>query len=216
MLQDICGEDNKQQVGKDGEPISGLMTLQFVPPNQFIRRDIVKATVHTSADVAVAGVGTLKHKETGAILRNKVLRLTKVVPRVGDYVATWAFPNAVHEIKGNNGTATIIPKIYEGKITKEYRDGRDSVMMPGPCYETTLSLQGGSSGGPVFNENGFVFAINSTGLDGADVGHVSHIQRLGGLPVFGIKTEDGKIINNMTVHELILQGQISVEGYLSK
>lgn len=211
VVRDICGEDGQQSLTTEGEPVAGLMAMQYVPPDQMIRRDIVKVAAHLRADVAVAGVSTLLKQETGIPVRNKVLRLTAEVPTVGDYVATWAFPKSVHETKDNIGTVTIVPKFYEGKITCEYRNGRDSVMLPGPCYETNLSLEGGSSGGPVFDERGHVFAVNSTGIDGSDIAFVSHIQSICGLPIAEYEVNDGTMIDSITIRELIARNEILVK-----
>jgi hypothetical protein len=166
-------------IGSDGNPTATLMALQFVPPNQFIRRQVIKATFHTQADVAVLGVETLRHKDRGVPLRNKVLILTSRVPRVGDLVSTWAFPKSTSEHMGNRGCVSVFAKLYDGEVRKEYPDGRDRVLLPGRCYETNLAIEGGASGGPVLDEHGHAFAVNSTGIDGTDIAFVSHIQSVG-------------------------------------
>ena len=195
---------------KNGDPEAGLMTIQYVHPNIMIRRNITNVTMHGCADVAVAAVETLIHKETGNPLRNEAMIMTTKVPKVGDYVATWAFPKSVSTFTEKETSVSIGPKLYEGEIKEEHRDGRDSVMLPGPCYETNLGVEKGASGGPVFDENGRVFAILSTGFEGTDTAFISHVQSMGGLPIARMKGADGEIRENTTVGELIKRGEIHV------
>jgi hypothetical protein len=128
----------------------------------------------------VLGVQTMSHRDTGVPLRNKVLVLTSRLPQAGDLVSTWAFPKSRHKHEGNSGHVSIAPKLYDGEVLKEYPSGRGG-LLPGRCYETNLAIEGGASGGPVFDEHGHVFAVNSTGFNGTDIGYVSHIQSIGGL-----------------------------------
>ena len=198
-------------IGEDGNPTTSLMALQYLHPNQFISRFIIKACVHTVEDVAVLGVQTLSHKDTGAPLRNKVLIPTTRLPKEGDLVSTWAFPKSTSEYVGNRGQVSISAKLYDGAVRKEYSSGRDRVLLPGRCYETSLGIEGGASGGPVFDEHGHVFAVNSTGIDGTDIGYVSHIQGVGGLSLANVMTSDGQLHECITIHSLIEHGDIPVE-----
>jgi hypothetical protein len=139
-----------------------------------------------------------------------VLTLTAKVPRPGDFIATWAFPKSTHEYTDKGGCVSIAPKLYDGKMLEEL-PGRGG-LLPGRCYATTLGIEGGSSGGPVFDEHGHVFAINSTGFSGMDdLGFVSHIQSIGGLSVASVMTTDGRLHEQIDVHSLIEQGAILVE-----
>lgn len=196
-------------IGSHGNPTASLMALQYVHPSQFIRRFIIKASIHTVEDVAVIGLHTL-HRN-GAPVRNKVLVLTSRLPETGDLVSTWAFPKSTHEHTGNRGAVSIFAKLYDGEVLKEYSNGPDRVVLPGRCYETTLGIEGGASGGPVFDEHGHVFAINSTGIDGTDIGYVSHIQSIGGLSLANVMTSDGQLHERITIHSLIEHGDILVE-----
>ena len=71
---------------------------------------------------------------------------------------------------------------YEGVITKHYPIKRDSGLLSWPCYETTMELKGGSSGGPVFisGSNGVVFAVNCSALD-SKLSHISSLSPLVGV-----------------------------------
>ena len=199
-------------IGEDGTPTAGLAALQYVPPNQMMFRPIVKASIHAVADVAVLGVKTRYHKENGDPVRNRVMALTGRLPLAGDLVSTWAFPKPTHE-QSDSGPRkiSILAKLYDGEVRKEYPNGRDKVVLPGRCYETSLAIEGGASGGPVFDESGTVFAVNSTGFDGTDIGYVSHIQSIGELSIASFLTKDGELLKAVTIKSLIEQDEILVE-----
>lgn len=196
----------------NGRPLDerGLAVIQFSPPNFFQIRWVNKVSLHLVADVAVLCLETIYLKNKVEPLRNKVLIPTTSIPALESPISTWAFPGAIHFASDEYREITITPKVYRGRINQEHRFGRDSVMMPGPCYETTLAIEGGASGGPVFNESGHVFAVNSTGVHGTNIGYASHIQSIGGLRIARVATSDGVIHDNITVSELINRGEISV------
>ncbi|MFA6002775.1 MAG: hypothetical protein WC881_01770 [Elusimicrobiota bacterium] len=58
---------------------------------------------------------------------------------------------------------------------RQYPKGRDSCMLPTACFRTSMGIKGGASGGPVFDYRGYVFAINSSGVDGTSISFVSSI-----------------------------------------
>lgn len=195
--------------GIDPTNTSALFVVHFIPPTTFIMRHISKATIHKGADVAVGVLETLISPQSGQPLRNKVLILTKQTPSLDAEIHTWAYPNALTTHEGTTGSVSIFPKLYSGKILEEHREGRDRIMLPGPCYRTDLGIEGGTSGGPVFDSNGHVFAINSTGIDGTDIAYVSHIQSIGGLPINLYQLENGEILENITCSSLIQRGHIA-------
>jgi hypothetical protein len=201
-------------IGKDEEPDGALFTIQFVPPDKFLRRSILKCTLHGSADVAVGALETLFLDR--APLRNKTAVLTTATPQKGERIATWAYPGVATKYapaaqERFRASLKIVPKVNVGEVLNECRAGRDAVMLPGPCYETNLALEGGSSGGPVFNGAGQVFAVNSTGYEGTDIAFISHIQSIGGLPIADYQTGDGVVHPNITIHELIQMGHLAVD-----
>ncbi len=191
----------------------GLFILQYVHPNKMFRRAINKATVHTRHDVAVCTVVSGDDSASGLRLRNKSLVLTTDLPNFSEEISTWAFPNVTKRVVENKGELTIRSKVYVGRIVQEHPEGRDRVMLPGRCYETDLAIEGGASGGPVFDCSGRVFAVNSTGIDGTNIGYVSHIQSIGGLPIALFKTPDGVVHDHITIYELIRLGIIRTHAF---
>jgi len=212
VVEHILDPDGNPPVDKDGNSLAGLCTFHFIPPNQFIPREINYVVYSKRDDVAVGTVNNFLDQNTGKPFRNKVMTLTTRVPEVGSNIASWAYPNSEATFDGKKGSLSIWPKVYEGKIEDEHREGRGGIL-PGRCYQTNLGFEGGASGGPVFEENGQVFAVNSSAFDGIakDLAYVSHIQPIGGLKLARVQIKDGVEKENIAIHELISQGFVKVD-----
>lgn len=210
VVGEVLDEDGNPILDEDKNFRFGLKTFHLIPPNSIVIREIIKISFHGDDDVAVGALGTMVDQKTGEPLRNKILQLTARTPGVGERIATWAYPNSVAEYNGKEGSLSVVPKIYEGEIEDEHREGRGWGKVPGRCYQTNLGIERGTSGGPVFDDEGCVFAINSTGFDGTDLAYVSHVQSIGGLTLPLVQTDDGKIHEKITISELIDQGSIKV------
>lgn len=155
---------------------SGLNIIQFSENNIFYVRPVRGCVVHGEADVAIGICAPMSHNVTKESLFNKVLTLSGAFPHLHEHVCTFAYP-------GTTVTQTAIThvefraKFYAGKIEEYYPNGRDKVLLPYPCYRTSIVLHGGSSGGPVFGQNSNVIGVNSTGVEGEDnISYVSRIQ----------------------------------------
>lgn len=100
---------------------------------------------------------------------------------VGTEIWTVAFPlTKVSRLEKGGFNVDLQSDMYHGRITKHYPEGRDRVMLPGPCYETDMEIKGGSSGGPVLisGSSGFVFGVNSTGMEPHCFSHVTSLSPL--------------------------------------
>jgi hypothetical protein len=86
----------------------------------------------------------------------------------GDLVATYAYQSTIIQSAETGQLFSFNPEFYEGRIVGYLANGRDRVMLPGPCYRTDMVIHHGASGGPVADPSGRVFGINSTGFDGTD------------------------------------------------
>ena len=151
----------------------------------------------------------MNHNRSGLPLKNKLLELTPSIPHIGQRVYTYAYPN--NEIKhGKIQEIYLYPDFFDGSIQKIYQNGRDSVMLPGACVQTSMFIHGGASGGPVFDSLGKVFGVNSTGYDNDDLSFITPIYTIENLLL-----DDISIPSNSTgkvrVRELIDNSFISYE-----
>lgn len=124
---------------------------------------------------------------------------------IGDLVATYAYPNTIIETTPQGQVLSFDPKFFEGRIMEYLPNGRDQIMLPGPCYRTDMVIHHGASGGPVAGPSGRVFAINSTGFDGTDGSYISCIDELFSLEI--IRGDDERI----TIQKLIQHGAVTVD-----
>jgi hypothetical protein len=130
---------------------------------------------------------------------------------VGEHVSTFAYPAT--KVVGEPAAETAIyfePLWYGGRVEKIHLKARDRILLPGRCYQTSIHIHGGSSGGPVLNSKGCVCGINSTSINSMpDVSFVSMVEDLLPLLVPGtafFDEEDGKV----TVRELVKRKFIKI------
>ena len=182
-----------------------IFTWQFIPPNQWLIRPVLQFSFHEEADVAIGVCSPARHEETGALLSDTRVRLTTNVHSIGDLVATYAYPNTIIETTPQGQILSFDPNFFEGNIREYLPNGRDRIMLIGPCYRTDMVIHHGASGGPVAGPSGRVFAINSTGFDGTDDSYISRIDELFSLEIITGNNE------RTTIQELIQHGAVTVD-----
>jgi hypothetical protein len=95
----------------------------------------------------------------------KQLAISAVPPKIGDKIFCYSCPNLEGQIDNISGKLHIDHADFEGEITQHFPDGRGKIF-PGQCYEAHMSAPGGTSGGPVFNSQGHVIGVISSGMAG--------------------------------------------------
>jgi hypothetical protein len=205
VLFDVL-DDNGQQTFPIG-------IFHFFPDDQFIIRPVLRCSHNTIADVAIGVAAPATHNETGEFLSNPTLILTTEVPAVGDLVTTYAYPNTKIERVGTKQVLNFIPDFYEGRLEEMHLEGRDASMLPGPCYRTSIFMHGGASGGPVVDQRGRVFGINSTGFHGMDVSYVSRINEL--FPL-SLDVEESGTVRTLSIPEIANRGWITFDPLLDE
>jgi len=200
VLNDVINSRNQQT-----RPIAAF---NFPENKQYIIRPILKAFMHNKADVAIGYLAAAIHNKTKQPLISTRVKLTKRPPAIGDQIHTYAYP----ESRAEEGKIIFSPNYYEGEITEIHPDGRDSVMLPTSCFRSNMIILGGASGGPVFNTDGKVFGINSTGWEGVKESYVSDIKDLLSITIEDIQlSQDDKNLKVMTIEELASIGHITID-----
>jgi hypothetical protein len=179
--------------------------FQFLPGGHFYVRLIHRATRHLVADVAVGVATPMHHKITGNPMPNKILTLAKEPPAIGSIVCTYAYPKTIIE-PGKPQVVRFEPGFFDGNLIEHLPQGRDRVILPGPCFRTSMVIHGGASGGPVLGPNGTVFAVNSTGFEDDDLSFVSCISEVLDLAIPDVVLSDGPNPRSVTVRELRSKG----------
>lgn len=196
------------EVRENGQVFGPIGIIQFFGKNKYCMRNIKKSYEYPNSDVALALLDQPKHKITGKPILNKVLSLSLSGANTGDSVFTYAYPKTLVEVENKKHIFRIASSIYEGRLIAEFPDGRDSALLPNPCWQTDIHIHGGASGGPVFNKDGHVIGINSTSFSSdpscSFISTLSHIQNL---RMQGISFSNSNLVDP-TVRELIDAGLI--------
>jgi len=142
-------------------------------------------------------------------LISKRVTLATTRPTVNDIVFTYAYPNTtILTEEDGHQSANFYPRYYEGKVVEYFEKGRDRVFLPSPCFQTSIISHGGASGGPVFNKDGLVCGINSTGFSGDDISFFSRIEDLFPITISNVQIGSESAIQKVTIKELIRLGYI--------
>lgn len=180
----------------------------IIPPNEWMIRPVIQTNCHDTADLAVGVPSLAINPETNEPLLNARVRLTMRPHTIGDRVCTFAYPDTMIEPTNEGHTFDFRPGFYEGKILESFPNGRDCVLLPGPCFRTSTIIHHGASGGPVAGPSGRVFAVNSTGFDGTDDSFISQID---GILSLSITMDGDHGVEQITIGQLAEQGFVTID-----
>ncbi len=152
----------------DGEKsiIDDLLIIDYRAEGEFHPRRISHVFKHKIADILL-GMCSWDVRQPDVFIENDFLTMAKAQPKIGETVHTYAYPkNEVVKMEDGSFVGEFQPMYQFGEVVEYFPNGRDRTFLPGPCYQTTILVEGGSSGGPIFNQEGKVVGINSTGYEG--------------------------------------------------
>jgi V8-like Glu-specific endopeptidase len=175
-----------------------LGVIHFLPNNAYILRPIRKITYSHEFDIAYLLPEAILHKGKD-VVTNPCLTLTDSVPEFDDQLGMYGFPNTKTVDADGEFQFHFNPEFYLGKCREYHKDGFS--LLRNPCYQTSINIKSGASGGPVFDKNGHVFAVCSTGIDLGDGGeNISFVTPI--IPSFSLVLEDGAG-NKLSISQLI-------------
>lgn len=187
--------NNRQEQGN-------YYAVQTIDGTNHIIRQIQIFFPHPSADI---GIGMLRGRlmEDGRESLRVPLTISLNEPEIGEIVRTFAFPRTVIETRETEVILDVRGNWQEGEIV-DFLENRP--MFNSPCFQTSISVEGGASGGPVLS-NGLVIGVNSTGFDlepGADP--ISFITPISQVFDLEVHDSDGEAF---TVRQLMEEGYIA-------
>jgi Trypsin-like peptidase domain len=193
---------------RTGQQLFPVSIIHFHEKGSYFIRPVIRCAFHPVADLTVGVAAQMTRDSDGALLANKslVLNVDSIAP--GAHVTTYAYPR-YEKVITQSGIQifNVMPSFYDGEIVEYLPTGRDRVMLPGPCYRTSIRIHHGASGGPVFSKDGRVFAINSTGFDGTEDSYVSSIGGILDLAIDDVVI-GGKAPRSVTIRELAYAGHV--------
>jgi S1-C subfamily serine protease len=99
----------------------------------------------------------------------KILRqvtLTTRMPRVGEKIVIVGVRHHADSPVDIAAEMKLSMMAASGEVTARYEQRRDSVLLPHPCFEVNCAATGGMSGGPAFDEKGFLVGLVTSSIDG--------------------------------------------------
>jgi Trypsin-like peptidase domain len=196
---------------RTGKEIFPCGLVHFHEEGGYLIRPILRFAPHPIADLTVGVAAPMRRNSDGAPLQNKILTLSTNSIEIGSHVTTYAYPRYESVMVANGQIFNVMPCFYDGKIIEHLPDGRDRVLLPGPCYRTNIKIHHGASGGPVFSKDGKVFALNSTGFDGTEDSYVSSIGGVLDLTIDDVEI-GGEASRSVSIREIVSAGHIILNG----
>jgi hypothetical protein len=177
-------EDN---IGEDGVDRGPIYAMQALGSGTAIPRVLRKSDKHKIFDLALTETQVVGGTHA---YPTRPLPMTIDEPKIGDPLFTHAFLSRDQKFSDEKyqGISTssfdglmAIPDLsltYElsfqsrvgfGHLTEIFKEARDRVLLPFPCFQSDLPLYGANSGGPVFDKKGRICGINCTSFVGESI-----------------------------------------------
>lgn len=190
-------DDNKQTE-------KTLFGIQNVNNNEYHLRPVKQLIAHKNADIMIGLLGSrrIPNKNIKPV-DNKYFSIDLDSLNIGDNVYTYAYPKTERKVINKKDTEfKFTGEFSNGKIVDYHLKGSSKVK--NRCYQTSMKIESGASGGPVL-KNGHIVAINSSSFDLVDEGEpISFITPIDYILDLTVK-QNGKKIR---VTELIDKGYI--------
>lgn len=144
---------------------SHIMLVQQLSDRQTVSRMVTNLCIHPSADIVVGLAGIARHIRTAEPVNFELApkcRLSFKQIDNGTTLAGFGYPKTERIVNENLTTFNFRGNWSEGAV-EDFHIGGTS-MLKNSCYQTTMVIKSGSSGGPVFH-NGHVVGINSSSFE---------------------------------------------------
>jgi hypothetical protein len=174
VLDYVVRQFGAQRKSETYSEISGYaLRLYQVLPGPVYRIWNVYSAWTCPTDIAILHIGLERTSLPEEPIQWKAPRLRVLPPPIGQKVIAFGYRESrVSVIADTDGTHHIEvndkPTISIGEIKQIYTSGRDSVLLPFPCYEVEARFDAGMSGGMVIDENGALCGLVCASLSSSD------------------------------------------------
>lgn len=226
----------QENIGHDGTDIGGIGVIQMYGEQQFVVRPLLHSCFHPIYDLALCETARLTSAD-GHSIKTMALHLTLEIPALDSPIATHSFHgldakvdtdkrrplhhadfqfSGVFEMdRAKESVMAWRSRVTSGYVKNYFPHGRDSVMLPFPCFESDTPIHGGTSGGPVFDEQGRVFAVNCSRFEGTDIAFHTHIAGVLDLELDNTVLPNDRVPRTRPVRDLAEVGAVAFDPYLT-
>lgn len=214
-----------------------IAAFQTTPDLRLFSRLIRRSHRHSKFDLALCETERFVD-EKGRPIPTQPLEMTTEMPPVGSPVFTHAFSSRATSFAGEkfegipagtyNGGFSIperginqkiefMARLGFGQVMEIFKEARDKVMMPFPCFRSDIPVYGGNSGGPVFDYKGRICGVNCSQFQGTDIAF--HVPLEG---ILSLRAKDLELVpedptpRDRTVFELGLASRVPFKPDLAK
>jgi len=196
------------------EPRQAIGIFHLFGDEKYIPIPIIWAW-HSGKDISICVTAETTHNSTKKQLQNKLLQLSKRQLDIHEPIVTYAYAGSRHEQNGKKQKLHFRPNFYDGSIEEYYPHGRDSVLMPFPCYRTNIHLHGGSSGGPVVDKNGYVIGVNCSSMTpDTDISFITPISAIENGYIENARLSKNEALRRVYIKEFIELGTLFISKRL--
>ncbi len=189
-------------------PASYPAVFQYFPDHKTMPRPVVAVHNHPSYDLAVALCMPLTNNSTGERFENMMHAMSAEYLPIGADVHHYSFPDPLIYEKEEGLQTVMIPLCTTGKIIDWLPSGMGS-LFPSPAYVIEGYIGAGSSGGPVMDQYGRVFAVASRGCPGANYYYAIPVREIADIRVTSLGLATPPQITGPTIREMVGRKMIS-------
>jgi S1-C subfamily serine protease len=142
-----------------------LMLVQYLSNKAPVSRSISCLSIHPNADIAVGMLDIARDPLTAQPVDYEIApncRVSLELMQPSWLVTGYGYPHIENNVVNNQTKFDIEGKWSQGEVVELHPEGIG--LLKNSCYQTTMHIESGASGGPVFND-GCVVGINSSSFD---------------------------------------------------
>lgn len=146
----------------EDKPFSNLYIVHILNEKEYKIRQVKAFFNHPTADISVGTLVPISIDDV--VIDNSKLILKRKSIAVNDEIFTYGYPETkIENMDEKTQIASFSPDYFHGKVVSI--DERDDTFFRGTCIQTTVLVKSGASGGPAFDQNGYVLGVNTSGYD---------------------------------------------------
>lgn len=216
VIEDFLNKFNSQTSTKNSEMDFNIWVVFIADNSKDIYHIFETARIYFNpySDLALLHIDPFN--KGGGTKEWKQPLLSLNLPSIGEKIIAFGFTKSKTRITKNKNGKSVIevydePIVSTGDIIEIYPEKRDSFLMPFPSIRINARLDGGMSGGPVFNENGALIGIVCSSYDEIESAndHISYVSLLWPLMATAIQPNGDEIF---PLYDLAVKNIVKTDG----